>query len=40
LVGATVLEREDGFARRLPQNDSDRQDADFWRMRQPVDIDT
>src|SRR5829696_8547379 len=32
-VGATALEREDGFARRLPQNDSDLPDAVFLRIR-------
>src|SRR5829696_1629173 len=32
-VGAQALEREDGFARRLPQNDSDLPDAVFLRIR-------
>ena len=33
-VGAQALEREDGFARRLPQNDSDLLDAVWDGMRQ------
>ena len=32
-VGATALEREDGSARRLPQNDSSLHDAAFLRIR-------